>query len=205
MDEPQESSSCITNAHNSNCSSKPGSPPQCNGVSECRTMLRVAESHGLQLLGVLRSFRERGLLFDFTIKVQERSFPCHRCVLAACSDFFRAMFEVDMRECGDGSVTLGNQCPEAVGFFLDFAYSGETLITDSNVDMLFQIASFLQVSVLSRACSDFLIGTMDLCNCLSLFSLAEAYGSASLLKSANDFVVQNFSDLSKTQDFLDMQ
>ncbi|XP_031717240.1 kelch repeat and BTB domain-containing protein 3 [Anarrhichthys ocellatus] len=200
MDEPQESSSCITDAHNSSSSTS-----QCNGVPECRTLLRVPESHGLQLLGVLRSFREQGLMFDFTIKVQEQSFPCHRCVLAACSDFFRAMFEVDMRERGDGSVTLGNQCPVAVGSFLDFAYSGEILITDGNVDMLFQVASFLQVTVLSRACSNFLIETMDLGNCLSLFSLAEAYGSASLLQSANEFVVQNFSDLSKTQDFLDMQ
>ncbi|KAI3354344.1 hypothetical protein L3Q82_018875, partial [Scortum barcoo] len=212
MDEPQESSSCTANAHdlgNSDGSSsppcKPGSAPQCNGVPECKTLLRMSESHGLQLLGVLRSFRERGLMFDFTIKVQEHTYPCHRCVLAACSDFFRAMFEVDMRERDDGSVTLGDQCPLAVGSFLDFAYSGEALITDANVDMLFQLASFLQVSVLARACSDFLIGTMDLCNCLSLLSLAEAYGSASLLRSANEFVVQNFSDLSKTQDFLDMQ
>lgn len=50
-----------------------------------------------------------------------------------------------MRERGDGSVTLDNQCPVAVCSFLDFAYSGETLITDGNVDMLFQLASFLQV------------------------------------------------------------
>uniref|UniRef100_A0A3P8TGH1 Kelch repeat and BTB domain containing 3 n=1 Tax=Amphiprion percula TaxID=161767 RepID=A0A3P8TGH1_AMPPE len=179
--------------------------PQCNGVPERRTLLRVSESHGLQLLGVLRSLRERGMLFDFTIKVQDHTFPCHRCVLAACSDFFSAMFEVDMRERDDGSVILSNQCPVAVASFLDFAYSGEVLITDSNVDMLFQLASFLQVSVLSRACSDFLIRTMDLCNCLCLLSLAEAYGSTSLLHSANEFVVQNFSDLSKSQDFLDMQ
>jgi len=55
------------------------------------------------------------------------------------------MFEVDMKERGDGSVTLGNQCPVAVASFLDFAYSGETLITDGNVDTLFQLASFLQV------------------------------------------------------------
>ncbi|XP_067362611.1 kelch repeat and BTB domain-containing protein 3 isoform X2 [Channa argus] len=231
MEEIQESSSCNPNTHNSNTSTpnrKTGSAPQCNGVPEHRTLLRVSESHGLQLLSVLRSFRERGLLFDFTINVQEHSFPCHRCVLAACSDFFRyliylsmylfvnvnimcdcsvfrAMFEVDMRERDDGSVTLRNQCPVAVGSFLDFAYSGEALITDGNVDMLFQLASFLQVSVMSRACSDFLLGTMDLSNCLSLLSLAEAYGSVSLLQSANDFVVQNFSDLSKTLDFLDMQ
>lgn len=50
-----------------------------------------------------------------------------------------------MRECGDGSVTLDNQSLEAVGAFLDFAYSGEILITDGNIDTLFQLASFLQV------------------------------------------------------------
>lgn len=62
-----------------------------------------------------------------------------------------------------------------------------------------------QVSILSEACSNFVIRAMDLSNCLSLFSLAEAYGSASLLQSANEFVVQNFAELSKTHDFLNMQ
>ena len=71
---------------------------------------------------------------------------------------------------------------------------------------LFSLLLWLpQVSVLSRACSDFLIGTMDLCNCLSLLSVAEAYGSTSLLQNANTFVVENFNDLSETQDFLEMQ
>lgn len=55
------------------------------------------------------------------------------------------MFEVDMRECGDGTVTLNNQCLDAVSSFLDFAYSGEILITDGNADTLFQLAAFLQV------------------------------------------------------------
>ncbi|CAG6004473.1 unnamed protein product [Menidia menidia] len=209
MDSQPDPTACVTTTQSSS-SFQPSNAPsndaqELNGVPERRTLLRVSESHGLQLLGVLKSFREQGLLFDFTVNVQEHSFPCHRCVLAACSDFFRAMFAVDMRESEDGMVTLGNQCPVAVGSFIDFAYTGEVLITESNVDMLFQLASFLQVSVLSRACSDFLIGTMDLSNCLSLLSLAEAYGSASLLHSANDFVVQNFSDLSQTQEFLDMQ
>ncbi|CAG00911.1 unnamed protein product, partial [Tetraodon nigroviridis] len=177
----------------------------CQVIPERQSLLQTGESHGLQLLTALRSFRERSLMFDFTIIVAGHAFPCHRCVLAACSDFFRAMFEVDMRERGDGSVTLDNQCPEAVSAFLDFAYSGDILITDGNVDTLFQLASFLQVSVLSRACTKFLIGSLDLSNCLSLFSIAEAYGSDSLLRSAADFVIQNFCDLSKMPDFLNMQ
>lgn len=55
------------------------------------------------------------------------------------------MFEVDMLERGDGSVTLDDQCLDAVSAFLDFAYSGEILITNGNVDTLFQLAAFLQV------------------------------------------------------------
>ncbi|XP_076002531.1 kelch repeat and BTB domain-containing protein 3 [Genypterus blacodes] len=194
-----------------NCSSsslpslQPSCVPQCNTVPERRSVLRASGSHGLQLLSMLRSFRERALLFDFTIHVQECSFPCHRCVIAACSDFFRAMFELDMRERSDGVVTLGNQCATAVCSFLDFAYGGEVLITDSSVDSLFQLASFLQVSILSKACSDFLLGTIDLGNCLSLLALGEAYGSASLIRSANEFILQNFHDFSLTPDFLDMQ
>ncbi|XP_077468243.1 kelch repeat and BTB domain-containing protein 3 isoform X1 [Stigmatopora argus] len=174
-------------------------------IQKHHKLLQVSNSHGLQLLGVLRSFRTKGMLFDFTIKVQDHSYPCHRCVLAACSDFFRAMFDAAMRERDDGSVTLCNQFPAVVESFLDFAYSGEILITDENVDSLFQLASFLQVSVLSKACSDYLLETINLDNCLSLLTLGEAYGSSSLLQSATDFVLQNFQDVANTHDFLDMQ
>lgn len=59
------------------------------GPPERQTLLRTAESHSLQLLAALRSFRECSLMFDFTINVAGRTFPCHRCVLAASSDFFR--------------------------------------------------------------------------------------------------------------------
>lgn len=57
------------------------------------------------------------------------------------------MFEVNMRECDRGSVTLSNLSPQAVHSFLDFAYAGRMEITEENVDMLFQLASFLQVTL----------------------------------------------------------
>ncbi|RXN02426.1 kelch repeat and BTB domain-containing 3 [Labeo rohita] len=176
----------------------------CNGVSEQRSVFLVSESHGQQVVSVLQGFRERGVLFDFSIRVQDETLPCHRCVLAASSDFFRAMFELDMRERDDGTVTLSNLSPQAVHTFLDFAYSGEIEIREDNVDMLFQLASFLQVGFLSRACSDFLVQTLDVSNCLPLLALAEGYGSSRLLRRATEFVTQNFHALSSSPDFLEM-
>lgn len=61
----------------------------CNKVSEQRSVLLVCEGHGDQILSVLRAFRAKGMLFDFHINVQDKILPCHSCVLAACSDFFR--------------------------------------------------------------------------------------------------------------------
>lgn len=63
--------------------------PVCSSISDQHSVLLVCEGHGDQILSVLRAFRDKGMLFDFCIHVQDEILPCHRCVLAACSDFFR--------------------------------------------------------------------------------------------------------------------
>lgn len=67
------------------------STPTCNGISsrEQKASSLVAEGHGQQILNVLQSFRDQNNFFDFKILVKDEVIPCHRCVLAACSDFFR--------------------------------------------------------------------------------------------------------------------
>ncbi|XP_039397385.1 kelch repeat and BTB domain-containing protein 3 isoform X1 [Mauremys reevesii] len=173
-------------------------------VPEKKINSLVAEDHAQQILNVLQSFRENNIFFDFNILVKDEIIPCHRCVLAACSDFFRAMFEVNMKERDDGNVTISNLSPKAVKAFLDYAYTGRTEITNDNVEMFFQLSSFLQVSHLSKACSEFLIESVDLGNCLQLLSISESYGSAHLFDHALEFAQHCFSLLLKSSDFLEM-
>ncbi|XP_043850882.1 kelch repeat and BTB domain-containing protein 3 isoform X2 [Dromiciops gliroides] len=116
----------------------------------------------------------------------------------------RAMFEVNMKERDDGSVTISNLSPKAVKAFLDYAYTGKTEITDDNVEMIFQLSSFLQVSYLSKACSDFLIKSIDLVNCLQLLSISDSYGASHLFDHALKFVQHHFSLLLKSTDFLEI-
>lgn len=176
-----------------------------NGISsEKKKNFLASEDHGQKILSVLQSFREQNVFYDFKIIMKEEIIPCHRCVLAACSDFFRAMFEVNMKERDDGSVTITNLSSKAVKAFLDYAYTGKTRITDDNVEMFFQLSSFLQVSFLSKACSDFLIKSISLVNCLHLLSLSDSYGSAQLFNHALHFVQHHFHLLFKSKDFLEM-
>ncbi|XP_063807632.1 kelch repeat and BTB domain-containing protein 3 [Pseudophryne corroboree] len=178
----------------------------CNGFAsaEKKTISLVAEGHGQQILNVLQSFRQQNMFFDFNIIVKDELIPCHRCVLAASSDFFRAMFEVNMKERGGGSVTISNLSAKAVKAFLDYAYTGRAQITDGNVDMLFQMSSFLQVPLLAKACSDFLIKTINTNNCLQLLSISDSYGSIRLFDRALQFALQHFTLLTQTTDFLEL-
>lgn len=68
----------------------------------------------------------------------------------------------------------------------------------------FLVNACLQVSALSQACSDFLIQTLDLSNCLHLSAVAEGYGSSRLLRRATDFMITNFHALCSRPDFLEM-
>ncbi|KAF7481772.1 kelch repeat and BTB domain-containing protein 3 [Marmota monax] len=177
----------------------------CNGIpSEKKNNFLVSEDHGQKILSILQNFREQNVFYDFKIIMKDEIIPCHRCVLAACSDFFRAMFEVNMKERDDGSVTITNLSSKAVKAFLDYAYTGKTKITDDNVEMFFQLSSFLQVSFLSKACSDFLIKSINLVNCLHLLSISDSYGSTRLFDHALYFVQHHFSLLFKSNDFLEM-
>uniref|UniRef100_A0A8C6XFD4 BTB domain-containing protein n=1 Tax=Naja naja TaxID=35670 RepID=A0A8C6XFD4_NAJNA len=180
--------------------------PTCNGISTHDKKLSslVAEDHGQRILTILQSFRAQNIFFDFKILVKDEAIPCHRCVLAACSDFFRAMFEVNMKERDGGSVTISNLTPKAVKAFLDYAYTGKTEITNDNVEMFFQLSSFLQVSLLSKACSDFLIKNIDLVNCLQLLSISESYGSTKLFEHTLEYAQLHFSLLLQSSDFLEM-
>ena len=41
---------------------------------------------------------EINVMCDVTITVEDRSFPAHKCILAAASGYFRAMFTVGCKE-----------------------------------------------------------------------------------------------------------
>ncbi|KAM8977652.1 kelch repeat and BTB domain-containing protein 3 [Pelodytes ibericus] len=169
-----------------------------------RVINLVAKSKEQEVLKIMRNFRDQGLYFDFNITVRRRVIPCHRCVVASCSDFFRTMFAVDMKERDDGNVNIRNFSTAAVEAFLDYAYTAKAEVTEENVDMLFKVSSFFQVEDLLKDCSDFLAKTIDINNCLQYLSLSESYGSSHLYDQALEFCMEHFMELTQTTDFVEL-
>jgi hypothetical protein len=62
--------------------------------------------HSSNLLKILDSMRGDRSLCDYEIRVNGESFSCHKCILIAMSDFFRAMLTGSMRESRENFVEL---------------------------------------------------------------------------------------------------
>ena len=50
------------------------------------------DSHAKLILTTMNTLRKSHTLCDVMLRVEDRVFPVHRIVLAACSDYFCAMF-----------------------------------------------------------------------------------------------------------------
>lgn len=66
-------------------------------------------SHTTTLLAGLNSLREKGELLDITLVIEGSVFQAHKAVLAACSDYFRAMFTDNMLEARQNEICLNGE------------------------------------------------------------------------------------------------
>ena len=66
--------------------------------------------------------------------MNEDEFPAHRSVLAACSPYFRAMFN-NFEESRQHKILLQDIDPAALQLLLEYVYSGQVQVTEDNVQV----------------------------------------------------------------------
>uniref|UniRef100_A0A3B4BD06 BTB domain-containing protein n=1 Tax=Periophthalmus magnuspinnatus TaxID=409849 RepID=A0A3B4BD06_9GOBI len=116
-----------------------------------------SKSHQDLVLSALNQQRKDGLLCDVTLVAGEQKFHAHKAVLAACSDYFRAMFSLCMVESEADEVTLQGVTSVGLKHALDFAYTGQIVLEPGVIQDVLSAGSHLQLLELLGLCSHYLI------------------------------------------------
>ncbi|XP_068407026.1 kelch-like protein 32 isoform X1 [Eschrichtius robustus] len=116
-----------------------------------------SESHTDSVLAALNQQRSDGILCDVTLIAEEQKFHAHKAVLAACSDYFRAMFSLCMVESGADEVNLHGVTSLGLKQALEFAYTGQILLEPGVIQDVLAAGSHLQLLELLSLCSHYLI------------------------------------------------
>uniref|UniRef100_A0A8C9ZF00 Kelch like family member 12 n=1 Tax=Sander lucioperca TaxID=283035 RepID=A0A8C9ZF00_SANLU len=162
----------------------------------------MTNSHAKSILNAMNSLRKSNTLCDITLRVENTDFPAHRIVLAACSDYFCAMFTSELAEKGKSFVDIQGLTAATMEILLDFVYTETVLVTVENVQELLPAACLLQLKGVKRACCDFLEGQLDPTNCLGIRDFAETHTCLDLMQAAELFSQKHFSEVVQHEEFM---
>jgi len=160
-----------------------------------------SKRNSLQVLSSLNAMRYHPRFRDVILLVGDRRLPAQRHVLAAFSDYFRAMFEHDLTESGATEIRLEDLDADAVNRILDFCYESKIEISATNVEALLATATFLQVEEVREYCCEFLELHTDVINCLDIRRLARLFHCDGLVEATTKFLQYHFAEVAATDAF----
>lgn len=169
-----------------------------------RQYLFADVAHSKDLVTALKSLRGDEDLCDVVLKVGSTSISAHRVILAASSPYFKAMFTGDLSESRQSTVTLQELDESAMEAIVDFFYSGEIEISESNVQELLPVTCILQVQSVQKACCDFLERQLSSENCLGISAFADRHNCTDLVTSSESFARYHFLDVVQSEEFMEI-
>jgi len=152
----------------------------------------------------INDLRTNQQLFDFKIMLGERAYPVHKVVLAANSDYFRAMFLNEMKEAEENEVTIDDVDPYIMKLIIDFCYTQRISLNEENYLDVLSAASRFCMKFLLDVCVEYLSTIMNVSNCLHLIDISDKYKLPSLGESAAKFVAKNLREIIKRPEFDDI-
>ncbi|OPJ86688.1 kelch-like protein 26 isoform A [Patagioenas fasciata monilis] len=161
-----------------------------------------APGHSTTLLQGLASLRAQAQLLDVILTINNEVFQVHKVVLAACSDYFRAMFTGGMREASQDVIELKGVSAKGLKHIIDFAYSAEVTLDLDCIQDVLGAAVFLQMVPVVELCEEFLKSAMSVETCLNIGQMATTFSLASLKESVDAFTFRHFLQISEEEDFL---
>eukprot|EP00058_Branchiostoma_floridae_P004005 XP_002589493.1 hypothetical protein BRAFLDRAFT_88352 [Branchiostoma floridae] len=173
------------------------------GITDRRIYIRN-EYHTKEVLRRLQEFQCDESMCDVVLETDGVLFSAHRAVLATCSDYFRAMFTVGMRECAEDHVVLHDISAVGLDAVVRYMYTGKVQLSPETLEMVLEVAHILLVSNVIDLCSEYLILTMSAQNCLLALQLAYRYSLSRVETAADDFILKNIPQVSQSPQFKDL-
>lgn len=158
--------------------------------------------HPQKAFEIFNAMRKQSFLCDVELEAEGVIIPAHRSVLAACSPYFSAMFRSELCESREERISLQDVDGSALTLLIDYMYTSEIKVTEDNVQTLLPAASILQLMDVRNACCEFLRGQLHPTNCLGIRTFADHHSCKTLQTDAQNFTLQHFSAVVKTEEFL---
>jgi len=156
-------------------------------------------------LGALNNLRRQSCFCDVTLQTACCKCEAHKVVLAACSDYFRAMFTSPMMEHNLDTITLHGVDGSYLKRLLDFIYSGELPIDDwEDALELLKLGVFYQIPPLIEHCSNHLTSNFTFESVCFVTHAGRELALTKLQNHSLTFLLDHFLHLNDSSSHIDL-
>lgn len=142
----------------------------------------------------VRIFQKGCLHSDIILKTGKKLHKCHKVILAALSDYFKAMFVSGMKESEDDTISLTGVDSHIFSLILQYIYTGSISITVANAQDMLSTSFYLQINPLQKQCEKFLINQLDGIICIDVWNLGKLYGCDDMCTGAWRYILDHFGN-----------
>lgn len=146
---------------------------------------------------------------DITLLVDGARFRSHKVILAARSDFFRALLYGGMKESQPGTTEIELQDTPSLAFsaLLKYIYSGRMNLVEIQEENLLDILSLSHrfgFVELELSISDYLKAILNIRNVCHIYDLANIYSLTSLCNVCKDYIDRHAQEVLNCESFLSL-
>ncbi|CAF4621059.1 unnamed protein product [Rotaria sp. Silwood1] len=165
-------------------------------------LIKISDKHAKFLIENLNLLRKQKELCDVILIIGQSQIPAHRAVLSACSAYFKAMFTGELAESRKTEIIIHDIDDFAMELLIEFCYTSRIIVDEKNVQMLLPAACILQIEEVQITCCEFLQKQLDPSNCLGIRAFADTHSCQELLRIADRYAQQHFTDVKESEEFL---
>ena len=167
-----------------------------------QSMQNLAEKRRLAVLDNFEKLLKDSRFSDIKIVVGTQTFSAHKCILAAQSHYFAAMFESNMKEVKEGEVHITDISANIMEEILRFIYTGKISVEQTRMTDLLIVADMYGLDELITICEEEIISNMSLENIENILTVTDRLSNTAKLKhSAIQFLTMNAKKLSGNDSF----
>ncbi|CAH8874733.1 unnamed protein product [Trichobilharzia szidati] len=146
-------------------------------------------NHSAEIIPCIAQLYRNELFSDVTLVVQNTHFPAHKAILAARSDYFRALFYGGMAESSSSVVHLNDINVIAFKNILRYMYTGQIKLKKSKLTLeILGLAHQYNFHSLESALSTYLTHSLCLKNVWCVFDMAVMYNLDGLITACLRFL-----------------
>jgi len=155
----------------------------------------------------MKAIQEMKNFSDVVLKCSGKDFLCHKAVLSARSDVFKAMFENEMKESHDNLIEIVDSNPEIVEILVDHIYTGkvpEVYKLKQFAPEILHVAVKYNLPSLVSVCETTLLNELKSSNAIKTLIYVDRYmPNSKLREQVLRFLCRNARDIVGVGDWAD--